>query len=279
MADGNWKNRVGIDINCYSEDEEAYTSTEDNKHFNDDHLSDAEQYSKTPPRTKILRRSRERKQRMTVSNVLKIPTRTSNTKFSRRNTISNVYMNALMANDGSGDSDQGVTNDKRTNKRSLKLLRGSERDLKLDISRAKVGYNSNNDIDDRAESLPIKTPTSIQIETSNRFLSLISRPVLSFDKNNALNYSEPEGCPKNRVDFYKTFSLLIRMGYKENSAQDRHCRRHISQEEQLWQNELKDLIWLQLQAWHADRTVTEQDQYLCKERNLFQNFWMKLLII
>ncbi|GLV40965.1 Mekk1 [Carabus blaptoides fortunei] len=91
--------------------------------------------------------------------------------------------------------------------------------------------------------------------------------ILSFDKNNALNYSEPEGCPKNRVDFYKTFSLLIRMGYKENSAQDRHCRRHISQEEQLWQNELKDLIWLQLQAWHADRTVTEQDQYLCKERN------------
>lgn len=52
--------------------------------------------------------------------------------------------------------------DKRTSKRSLKLLRGSERDLKLDISRARVGYNSN-DIDERAESLPIKTPTSIQV--------------------------------------------------------------------------------------------------------------------
>lgn len=61
--------------------------------------------------------------------------------------------------------------DKRTSKRSLKLLRGSERDLKLDISRARVGYNSNNDIDERAESLPIKTPTSIQV---NSFLICVN---------------------------------------------------------------------------------------------------------
>lgn len=40
----------------------------------------------------------------------------------------------------------------------------------------------------------------------------------------------------------------------------------LSREENLWQNELKDLIWLELQAWHADRSPTEQDSYLCFAR-------------
>lgn len=44
------------------------------------------------------------------SNVVKITNKSSNTKFNRRNTISNVYMNALMTNEDSGDSDQGIPN-------------------------------------------------------------------------------------------------------------------------------------------------------------------------
>ncbi|KAJ3666937.1 hypothetical protein Zmor_002358 [Zophobas morio] len=40
----------------------------------------------------------------------------------------------------------------------------------------------------------------------------------------------------------------------------------LSREEHLWQNEIKDLIWLELQAFHADRTPVEEDSYLCTER-------------
>ncbi|CAH1165116.1 unnamed protein product [Phyllotreta striolata] len=40
----------------------------------------------------------------------------------------------------------------------------------------------------------------------------------------------------------------------------------MSREESLWQNELKDLIWLELQAYHADRTPVEEDAYLCMAR-------------
>lgn len=40
----------------------------------------------------------------------------------------------------------------------------------------------------------------------------------------------------------------------------------ISKEEYLWQNELKDIIWLELQAYHADRSPVEQDQFLCSAR-------------
>lgn len=40
----------------------------------------------------------------------------------------------------------------------------------------------------------------------------------------------------------------------------------LSQEEVLWQSELKDLIWLELRARLTDRTITSQDKYLCEER-------------
>lgn len=33
-----------------------------------------------------------------------------------------------------------------------------------------------------------------------------------------------------------------------------------------WQSELKDLIWLELRARLTDRTITNQDKYLCEER-------------
>lgn len=34
----------------------------------------------------------------------------------------------------------------------------------------------------------------------------------------------------------------------------------------MWQTKLNDLIWLELQAWHADRTREEEDNYLCNSR-------------
>lgn len=40
----------------------------------------------------------------------------------------------------------------------------------------------------------------------------------------------------------------------------------LSRDETLWQNDLKDVIWLELQAFHADRSPTEEDLYLCQAR-------------
>lgn len=44
----------------------------------------------------------------------------------------------------------------------------------------------------------------------------------------------------------------------------------MSREEALWQNELKDVIWLELQAYHAERTPMEEDSYLCSEREIVE---------
>lgn len=45
----------------------------------------------------------------------------------------------------------------------------------------------------------------------------------------------------------------------------------------MWQNELKDLIWLELQAWHADRTTLEQDNYLCTARDSIGNLLHEIM--
>lgn len=40
----------------------------------------------------------------------------------------------------------------------------------------------------------------------------------------------------------------------------------ISKEEQLWQTEVKDMIWLELQANMADRSLEQQDKFLFAAR-------------
>nr|WAK98091.1 mitogen-activated protein kinase kinase kinase 4 [Colaphellus bowringi] len=165
---------------------------------------------------------------------------------------------------------------KRSNKRHMKLLRGSERDLKLDIASAQAISSDN------SQEYP-KTP-SYQIESHKRFMSLVSRtlpckqknhkfdtkavsntPVADTDKSYTSDETSDE-CLSSRVDFYKTLSALVRMGSGDKNLQDRNHRRLMSREETIWQNELKDLIWLELQAYHADRTPLEEDEHLCAVR-------------
>ncbi|ENN72954.1 hypothetical protein YQE_10425, partial [Dendroctonus ponderosae] len=183
----------------------------------------------------------------------------------------------LIANADKSDSEQGSS--KRYNKRQIKLLRGSERDLKLDIASAQAS----------AQGIPIpyknpgaaywqnnyepKTP-SFSIESCKRFMCLMGR-TLPCDKklkeSEECKPSDPKvispvsttECPQSRVDFYQTLSLLIRMGV---GKEEKHTRRGMSREESIWQTELKDLIWLELQAYHAERTPIEEDEYLCSAR-------------
>lgn len=41
----------------------------------------------------------------------------------------------------------------------------------------------------------------------------------------------------------------------------------MSVEEHTWQNELKDLVWLEVCAKKAGRTPTQQDAFLCSRRD------------
>ncbi|CAG9787510.1 unnamed protein product [Diatraea saccharalis] len=161
-----------------------------------------------------------------------------------------------------------AVSDRLKKRASVKLYRTRERDFKQDM----------NDTEQRPESMPWPFPADGRmpavptlVESCNRFMCLTSRlksrdnkePEKPPDAVEDLRSYPEEELPESRVNFHKTFSMLINMG---NNV-EKGCRRTISREEQVWQNELKDLIWLELQAKVAGRTLAQQDAYLCSQRN------------
>ncbi|XP_076648503.1 mitogen-activated protein kinase kinase kinase 4 isoform X2 [Halictus rubicundus] len=202
----------------------------------------------------------------------------------RRNTLDNIIFNE-MCDKADRDYEDEVNLDatkegNRKCKRSLKLLRGNERDLKLDMEAA---YN----YAEKSEHYQPSTPNHIKIETSNRFRCLRSKPVdieekkvqhevneqiIIPDNTGSVTQSPKTSSFKKREIFHDTFSMLIKLGSTE-----RNCRRQMSHEESRWQNELKDLIWLELQAHHADRSPMAQDEYLCRQRESVEGLLKEIM--
>ncbi|XP_076291139.1 mitogen-activated protein kinase kinase kinase 4 isoform X2 [Lasioglossum baleicum] len=202
----------------------------------------------------------------------------------RRNTLDNIIFNE-MCDKADRDYEDEVNLDatkegNRKCKRSLKLLRGNERDLKLDMEAA---YN----YAEKSDHYQASTPNHIKIETRNRFRCLRSKPVEIEEKKVQHEVHEQNIIPDNKATvtqspktpsfkkreiFHDTFSMLIKLGSTE-----RNCRRQMSHEESRWQNELKDLIWLELQAHHADRSPMAQDEYLCKQREAVEGLLKEIM--
>lgn len=76
---------------------------------------------------------------------------------------------------------------------------------------------------------------------------------------------------QTRQDFHETFANLIKLGSSDKQESK------LSNEDYTWQTELKDMIWLELQAWHADRTLEQQDKYLYTARQEIPNLLQKIL--
>uniref|UniRef100_A0A182PA43 Mitogen-activated protein kinase kinase kinase 4 n=1 Tax=Anopheles epiroticus TaxID=199890 RepID=A0A182PA43_9DIPT len=158
-------------------------------------------------------------------------------------------------------------------------------------------------LEERAESMPLTIPGGLGgvsvaavngaagspapptlIESCNRFMSVTSRPVgcrisappvayrdviftnQPFVLEGTAGARMASDCviPQNRINFHATFSDLIKLGSldKERAARSGV----LSNEERLWQTHVNDLIWLELQAWHADRSIEQQDRLLCQAR-------------
>ncbi|XP_043681622.1 mitogen-activated protein kinase kinase kinase 4 [Vespula pensylvanica] len=231
-------------------------------------------YGQTPPRTRLSRKKRHMKQKLAEGET-KLAEKEYRPKVGirRRNTLDTIIFNVMCDEADKCRENEAkeevVKEGNRKSKRSLKLLRGNERDLKLDVEAA-LNYA------EKSERLMPYTPNNMKIETKNRFRSLRSKPidveekkqetkamrltVLSTEKE-IVSQSPMTQSYSERQIFHDTFSFLIKLGSTE-----RNCRRQMSHEETRWQNELKDLIWLELQAHHADRSPMAQDEYLCKQR-------------
>ncbi|KAL6259477.1 hypothetical protein P5V15_009396 [Pogonomyrmex californicus] len=243
-------------------------------------------YGQTPPRTRHSRKKRHMKQKLLSGSDLKSIEKEARprTVIRRRNTLDTIIFNEMCDKadkDCEDETKEDVKEGSRKCKRSLKLLRGNERDLKLDVEAA---YNY---AEKHAGDMAVSTPNQIKVETRNRFRCLRSKPVDIEEKKVERDVSEQSvviseeslraqsprtQTLREREIFHDTFSFLIRLGSTE-----RNCRRQMSHEETRWQNELKDLIWLELQAHHADRSAMAQDEYLCRQREAVEGLLTEIM--
>ncbi|XP_061383470.1 uncharacterized protein LOC116769290 isoform X2 [Danaus plexippus] len=239
-ADNDWKKNLGFPINYdsgQSTDEDLDTKDVVMRHPQQSSKyllaengdgSEADLLGTTPPRARI--RDKEK----------------------RRNIFDSGLYKPLV--EGKSVIEPPLPPERFKKRTSLKLIRTKERDWK-DGQR-----------ETRADSLPSPSPQAAVptlVESCNRFMSLTSRLKCKEECEEVQERHQDDELPASRVDFHSTFSMLINMGNI-----DKGCRRTISHEEQVWQNELKDLIWLELKAKLAGRTLAAQDEELCVRRSL-----------
>ncbi|XP_037030628.1 mitogen-activated protein kinase kinase kinase 4 isoform X3 [Bradysia coprophila] len=293
MADADWKKRVGININYSSSGEEdddlskvefrkkntspdSITSLDVENGYEkltstEELLTKFEQYGSTPPRTRIKIKNRdwERKKGEITTKQTRGTTRMARSRANRRNTMDCAILNEMFIDDD---------NSKANDKRSRNLLRDSEREAKRSSVLNPPGpIDLTNPItyEERAESMPMPRPLTKNmlaivpklVESCNRYMSVTSRPVGCRTSAPPISF----GCTtdeafdrkfQTRRDFHETFANLIKLGSTTSDKQETK----MSPEDHTWQTELKDLIWLELQAWHADRSLDQQDKYLYTAR-------------
>lgn len=168
---------------------------------------------------------------------------------------------------------------KRTDKRAQALLRDSEREMKNSMAPSVPPLISRSSFHEKIIPISIEDPEEDDmvcqlrrkpelVDCSNRYMSVVcstrptgcrvSAPPLSFSSHSSLIADVTSDT--SRTKFHEIFSNLIKLGSIERTEG------RSSKDDTAWQTELKDMIWLELQAWHADRTLEQQDKYLYTAR-------------
>ncbi|CAH7307520.1 Map3k4 [Phodopus roborovskii] len=150
-------------------------------------------------------------------------------------------------------------------------LRTSERDHKKS---AQCSFM----LDSVAGSLPKKSIPDVDL----------NKPYLSLGCSNAkLPVSMPmpiartarqtsrSDCPADRLKFFETLRLLLKL----TSVSKKKDREQRGQENTaaFWFNRSNELIWLELQAWHAGRTINDQDLFLYTARQAIPDIINEIL--
>ncbi|XP_072162265.1 mitogen-activated protein kinase kinase kinase 4 isoform X2 [Bemisia tabaci] len=228
----------------------------------DDILNDYDVYGSTPTRTRISRKLKERKQWEKERGIVK--PQTSKTTRTRNSSDQPIF--DLDKGESSGDETDSQKSTSKGKKRHLKLLRGSERDFKLDFS--DMNHSSAPFCEIEAE-MPGEAAPTIKVETCKPFMCLSSKLVLCRKSGQNVPCNIDTAVNQDRLNFHQT---LLRIGNCDKVYGQEHIKQQMLDAEtcmpqnDVWQSELKDLLWLELRAYLADRTPSEQDQFFCRER-------------
>ena len=250
-------------------------------------LSDGFPYGVTPPRNVRRQKEKSKRDKEKVQEVLK-------------STWTREY--------GSNPSER-AEQDRRKKRGSTQLTNERAFQRKLKRSSVDVGFVGTDGAahpPDTSKSLEIP---SIKIESTSRFMSLecvsedstdsnvcrfsgtvrtksisIKRTITRSHRKATRSESDPRSsssrnylnpfCPEARMEFYRTFSLLIKLGSLAHKQQEKQygvspgsvVESQNSEESKKYQVELSQALWLELQAWHASKTMEEQDLYLIQAR-------------
>ena len=243
-------------------------------------LSEMLKYGITPPsnfRQRKLFKERDRNQKIKVA---KRETSLTKTMAGRVRVVtpsstedSEEIHDALEAEPPPGDVKR-----RKDSSKNFKTSRAYDRDYK----------HSASDVPSLDDVAPKQLASSsnlhqIHVDSPNRFLSLNSKPVSSFESKSLVstvgvkNLSSRrqhsftcKECPKDRYEFHQLFTQLIGLHLKPKAEKENKSRepisRQVSADQELWQNEMSDVLWLNIKAWQHERTMQQQDEFLYSAR-------------
>uniref|UniRef100_A0A8D0G8T3 Mitogen-activated protein kinase kinase kinase 4 n=1 Tax=Sphenodon punctatus TaxID=8508 RepID=A0A8D0G8T3_SPHPU len=82
-------------------------------------------------------------------------------------------------------------------------------------------------------------------------------------------------CPADRLKFFETLRLLLKLtSVSKKKDKEQKGQENNSYE---WVNRTNELIWLELQAWHAVRSINDQDLYLYTARQAIPDIINEIL--
>ncbi|KAG9338366.1 hypothetical protein JZ751_025925, partial [Albula glossodonta] len=83
-------------------------------------------------------------------------------------------------------------------------------------------------------------------------------------------------CPVDRLKFFETLQLLLKLTSRSSKRKERE-REQRGQESAPFLGLNNEVVWLELQAWHAGRSVPDQDLFLYTERKAIPETIRKVL--
>ena len=147
--------------------------------------------------------------------------------------------------------------------------RAFNRDAKEEISSGHFvnGFDENPPLKRRNRSF---TESSLTRKPSQRMFKSIRYRESTCNASNSVHLKEDKSavCPLERVAFYDTMNMLINLGQGGNSEGKDKTEEETENYEV---EELREALWLELQAWRNSTTMLDQDEWLMNERRKINN--------
>ena len=109
------------------------------------------------------------------------------------------------------------------------------------------------------------TESSLSRKPSQRKFQCIKYREFSVNAVHSSNFKDKKNavCPPERVKFYETMNMLINLGQGGNAEGKESI---VEETENYEVEELREALWLELQAWRNSTTMLNQDEYLMNQR-------------